>query len=1144
MASLATQPSTRDHALSATMQFTEDDQKFIEKLIEEELAPAQQSIKFTAVVSVNHSQKKAHEKQMSDSAKLETLAVKWTKELIVITECRLLIVGNRALFGKYKRLTFSLLNLCDYYSNGSPTKDAFFSALGFQIGNDVEYVDLATTQQQAKEIFQHIWKQISFFKNGMGEEYFPKLDVPERFVKLFNKTEVNDVEKAKDAIKQLYLASCDLKGIKYNDCIWSELNARLEQDDKKMDLNAIFGIEKFVKNPRKRVTPDDVVCFSVAVEFNPFFETIECSDTDLGEDWLTPLKGPIANNFDIVKIKLSRVSMTRKTALAYGRALKSRAAKEPMKLVDFDVSHNDLGEGGVRELIEGLEIGGAKVQSLNMADTNAGTKGLKAIMNLIANERYLREDGLSKLNLGGNQLGKSASESLSEFLLKTRGLDRLALPRTGFYAKSVFNALISNQHLKLKSLDVSENGFKNPAVESLCQLIREKECIKIYNLSKISFSKQQLAEILKDVVKTKPNAARFILDFSNSNLGENLVKAFQVAAESRKGKEIANIVGLNLANAGLGISGVAELAELFKVFTALETINLSQNMKPKLFQKKEEATTALGELLKSNGAIRNLYLNGDDANFYGPAIQPIFEALKSSKSLVKLSLRQNNIKFADIDILAEAMFHNKTLKVLDLDHNLFSTRALEKVLALATASSSLVSVDVFDDIATRAKGKKNLLKSFQEKVAAMDEVFAKNGREIFFAAESNRDDFMVSLEMSGGASFEGLASPGRSRMESAFKDDETDQVGANNVNPLDVPSWKMPQFGRALREYQCVSIDGYAKPLPAVLVLMERYMFKNGGLETEGIFRLAPDATESLIVMDELNDGTFEECGDVNCMSNNIKLWFRELPAGEKLLGEIPVPKFTSMPIPDLINMISEPRRTIFLWLIDLCVAVVGNSQVNKMGAVNLAICFAPNLYNFESIENPMASIQASRDIQTFFENTVNWRPNNGHVPVKLFTEKVDDEKNNDTLVLADTENLMSTEELNNSKDELEDEDEKKEVPPSSPMSVSRGPPPPPGPPPTSSPPNDSHPSSPASSEHSDDVPPAYDTLRDSSPMPPTNHGTVGKLAANRFLKPEEPSAQPAPSPPESRKKPGPLSSEHAAIAGKIDPTKLMGKKH
>jgi len=81
---------------------------------------------------------------------------------------------------------------------------------------------------------------------------------------------------------------------------------------------------------------------------------------------------------------------------------------------------------------------------------------------------------------------------------------------------------------------------------------------------------------------------------------------------------------------------------------------------------------------------------------------------------------------------------------------------------------------------------------------------------------------------------------------------------------------------------------------------MKKYLFDNGGNDVKGIFRLAPDQYESDKVRDspsstrvyfqhtrsdphlqvkaELNEGTFEKCDDINCISNAIKVWFRDLP--------------------------------------------------------------------------------------------------------------------------------------------------------------------------------------------------------------------------------------------------------------------------
>lgn len=46
-----------------------------------------------------------------------------------------------------------------------------------------------------------------------------------------------------------------------------------------------------------------------------------------------------------------------------------------------------------------------------------------------------------------------------------------------------------------------------------------------------------------------------------------------------------------------------------------------------------------------------------------------------------------------------------------------------------------------------------------------------------------------------------------------------------------------------------------------------------------GVFRLQPDKAEAQRVKDEINSGTFAQCSDVCCISNLIKVWFREMPA-------------------------------------------------------------------------------------------------------------------------------------------------------------------------------------------------------------------------------------------------------------------------
>ena len=74
--------------------------------------------------------------------------------------------------------------------------------------------------------------------------------------------------------------------------------------------------------------------------------------------------------------------------------------------------------------------------------------------------------------------------------------------------------------------------------------------------------------------------------------------------------------------------------------------------------------------------------------------------------------------------------------------------------------------------------------------------------------------------------------------------------------------------------------------IPSTLVLMRDYLMSNGGMEAEGIFRLAADEAEMATVRSALNSGTFEKCRDINCIATSIKVFFRELPS--PVLSAIP----------------------------------------------------------------------------------------------------------------------------------------------------------------------------------------------------------------------------------------------------------------
>jgi len=286
-------------------------------------------------------------------------------------------------------------------------------------------------------------------------------------------------------------------------------------------------------------------------------------------------------------------------------------------------------------------------------------------------------------------------------------------------------------------------------------------------------------------------------------------------------------------------------------------------------------------------------------------------------------------------------------------------------------SRNLVQVNIVDDVARVVKSSKRLEDEFLTQMRALEAHLQENKErpenaylENVFQDQDNlyikRNVNMFLLRLQGEAGI------GEDVMQ-----------GQKSV-VLNTPTWTTPQFGLPLEVLECIEIDGYESPIPSVLVFMECYLLMHDALKSEGIFRLAPDSQTTAIVKEELNDGTFDECGDINCVANNIKVFFRDLPI--KLLEELGVRQLETMINPnmeDILLTISEPRRSVFLWLIDLCVNICSNSHVNKMTPNNMGIVFAPNLYDFDQLD-PMVGMQASRGMTLLVEAAINFRISTG----------------------------------------------------------------------------------------------------------------------------------------------------------------------
>eukprot|EP00164_Ancoracysta_twista_P005655 GFYU01007757.1.p1 GENE.GFYU01007757.1~~GFYU01007757.1.p1 ORF type:complete len:451 (+),score=95.85 GFYU01007757.1:199-1551(+) len=164
--------------------------------------------------------------------------------------------------------------------------------------------------------------------------------------------------------------------------------------------------------------------------------------------------------------------------------------------------------------------------------------------------------------------------------------------------------------------------------------------------------------------------------------------------------------------------------------------------------------------------------------------------------------------------------------------------------------------------------------------------------------------------------------------------------------------------------------------IPQILEVLRENLYKMNGLNSEGIFRLAPDEQECHQVKDLLNKGKFVECKDVNCLANLIKVWFREMPS--PLLNAIDWNGAVDDNESDeaawgLMTSLPEASRLLLTWLMDLMVDVVKHEEKSRMGPKQICIVLAPNLFQV-SHSDPMQSLMISQRVVIFIQKLLSYK--------------------------------------------------------------------------------------------------------------------------------------------------------------------------
>ncbi|GFZ17775.1 Rho GTPase activating protein with PAK-box/P21-Rho-binding domain-containing protein [Actinidia rufa] len=217
--------------------------------------------------------------------------------------------------------------------------------------------------------------------------------------------------------------------------------------------------------------------------------------------------------------------------------------------------------------------------------------------------------------------------------------------------------------------------------------------------------------------------------------------------------------------------------------------------------------------------------------------------------------------------------------------------------------------------------------------------------------------------------------------------------------PRRAPSASATVFGVSTESMQ-LSYDPRGNSVPTILLLMQRRLYAQGGLQAEGIFRINAENSQEEYVRDQLNSGVIPEGIDVHCLAGLIKAWFRELPTGvlDPLSPEQVMQCQSEEDCTVLVRLLPPTEAALLDWAINLMADVVQQEHLNKMNAHNVAMVFAPNMTQMaDPLTALMYAVQVMNFLKTLIVKTLRHREDSVVEPAPVSRLEPSDENGHDS---------------------------------------------------------------------------------------------------------------------------------------------------
>ncbi|XP_051744797.1 uncharacterized protein LOC127509829 isoform X5 [Ctenopharyngodon idella] len=199
------------------------------------------------------------------------------------------------------------------------------------------------------------------------------------------------------------------------------------------------------------------------------------TELDLSEDKLGDLDGEklsallMDSHSKLEKMKLNNCELTEKSCSVLATVLSSKTI-----LKELNLNNNHLLDSGVKEICEGLKNPVCKLRILKLSNCSVTEEGYKALASsLRSNPSHLIE-----LDLTGNDPGQSGVKELND-LLQDPNCQLKTLRFLGPVADEAcqyVTGIVGNNPLLLRELNLSERELGDSNVKKLAALLQDKHC--------------------------------------------------------------------------------------------------------------------------------------------------------------------------------------------------------------------------------------------------------------------------------------------------------------------------------------------------------------------------------------------------------------------------------------------------------------------------------------------------------------------------------------------------------------------------------------------------------------------------------------------------------------------------------------------